>query len=182
MASFTPGMQITIDVPSRPADMAERLHNRFAKEALRETLASHHRRTFRGRFEPAAKSKYDHAPRSPRYVKHKKNKFGHTIDLVYTGATRREFVKPGKPVRIGGTAAGGTLEAKMLFRFPFADANRMKGGQRRTRNPRTAQLAKEISAWTAEEARTAAEEFLKLYMQLTNAWRGRRKRKRLPTK
>jgi len=179
---FVPKMNVTMTVPSRPADMAARLHNKFAKEALRETLQSHHRRTFRGRFEPAARSKYDHAPRSPRYVKHKKNKFGHTIDLVYTGATRREFVKPGHPVRIGGTAAGGTLVGRMIFKFPFADGNRMKAGQRRTRNPRTAQLAKEISAWTAEEAKTAAQEFLQRYMEKVTAWRGTRKRSRLPTK
>jgi len=181
--AFLPKTIVTFSTPSRPEDMAARHHNRIAKDALREALAHHHRQTIGKHFSAEAAGRYGYAARSPNYLRRKLRKKGHQLPLVYSGATKRAFTRPGQQIRVGGTAEAGSLTASIVMRFPFAQrarASAVRKGNRPRRNPKTQQLASEVARWTDDEAHAARDDFLKRYMEKLAAHRGRRKRKRVP--
>lgn len=187
---FAPLPQAVLEFPTRPEDMANgRLHNRFAKESLREAMAWLHATTMARRFEPGASGRYGYAQRTPKYLARKRRKFGHSTDLVYTGKTR-DRMKRTYQTRIGGTGEGGDLKASLVMTFPFAEAARAMAKARAAksgksakiiRNARTAQLAKELSTFTDKEVKDTSEFFNIQYAEKVGAWRGRRRRIRMKT-
>lgn len=193
VAQFTP--------PSRPEEMATRHHNKIVKDALRETLAEHHRLHTRLHFQKGGRHRYGYAPRSQKYLKRKQREKGHTIDMLYSGATRAEMTRPPR-IQMSGAAEGGKkgIGGGYKLRFPFnkqLQANfeqRVKMAQRKGRSGASArvaamqaarknvvpQLRKEMERWAGDEVTWAARDFQARYLRMLNAFQGRRKRRRLP--
>lgn len=194
-----------IDVPERPADLAKRYHNKYAKESLRETVDKWHghHEGFRKHFRRDARERYNHFPRSEKYkrakargVKVDGRKYYSTTDLIKTGRTREQMLGKNK-ITVGGTAEGKNLRATLTLRFPF------KGGTGRFRSlavPKNlAQMIKQNKITTAvihqaltiqkmrielerfdeEDPRLLAQWFLELYMDKVRNHRGGRKRVRI---
>lgn len=182
--------------PARPADMTQgRIHNRLVKEALRETMELHHSKHTRRHFQKGAKHLYAYAPRTRKYLASKRRKYGHTIDMLASGDTRRAMADKPVKVSIGGAAEGGKkgITATFKLKFPFAGKvqenvrKRIKGrGSKGYVPPRRRnilpQLKKEMERWAGDEVGWAIQEFQKRYMEKVNAWRGRRQRVRKPKK
>ena len=171
---------VEIEVPSLSEDMTVRNHNAFAKEALRETMLRHHKQNIRKHFTTRNRSRYGHMPRFAKYNRWKRRKFGHEVDLVKTGASRDQMVAMTPTVQIGGAASGGKKGLTGQYKLRFA----WKGGtgqERRVRSGVTTQvMLSEVSRFSDDEAREAAEHFHKAYWQKVAQWRGSRKRVRMP--
>lgn len=137
-----------------------------------------HKTTIRGRFEPAARSKYQHDPRNKKYLARKKRIFGHTIDLVYSGETRRHM-RSNYTVHVGGTVKGENVKGTLNMKFPFAAkarAEALSKGKKKFKNARTAQLASELSRFTDAESQQAVAKFNELYRQKIEALNAGRKK------
>src|SRR5687768_16788977 len=103
IGSLLPKMIWVIDVPERPADLAKRWHNKYAKEALRETIEKWHghQQGFAKHFRRDARYRYNHAPRSEKYKRYKQRRYHSTVDLIKTGRTKRRMLSTYK-VTVGG--------------------------------------------------------------------------------
>lgn len=177
------GVQLTVDVPTRFADIAVRHHNRFVKDALGIAMVNHFRNVIPGHFKQDAHAKYGYATRDPKYIRSKIKRYGHGTDLVKTGASR-EYMTHNFTLTLGGAAEGGKrpISATLSLRFPF------KGGtgaqrdnsvqQRRTIDIR--QMIHEMQAMTDQERRKIADDFWTEYCNKVRAFRGRRQRRRMP--
>lgn len=165
---------VSMDVPTRPADLSQRLHNRFVKEAVAETLEEHHRRHTRKHFQYGNNARYGHYRRSSRYLRRKERLHGHRIDLVYSGQSRREVSSAAIKVRIGGAAEGGKkgITGSFRLRFPFAGRD---DGKNRT-VALLGRMNKELSRWSDDEAEWARQEVSRRYWAKVEAYRGSRKR------
>lgn len=169
-----------IDVPTRPDDLAKRWHNKFAKDALRETLERWHKspQGFRKHFRRDARQRYDHFPRQEKYKRYKARKYHSTVDLVKTGMTKHHMQQEGK-VTIRGTAEGRDLAASLILRFPF------RGGTGRFRKKLTRQQVSiqrmiiELQRFDAEDPPLLARWFLAAYMRKVKDFRSARKRIRI---
>jgi hypothetical protein len=169
-----------IDVPERSADLARRWHNKYAKEALRETIEKWHghERGFKKHYRRDARQRYRHWPRTPRYLKYKQRKFKSTVDQVLTGRSRRKMTSEWR-IRLGGSAEGKNLSGTLILRFPF------KGGTGRFRHANTHQavtidrLIIELQRFDEEDPGLLANWFLEAYMKKVNAHRAGRKRIRV---
>ena len=194
-----------IDVPMRQEDMAKRYHNKYAKEALRETLDHWHGapQGFRKHFQRDARERYHHFPRSEKYkrakargIKVEGKRYYSTVDLIKTGRTK-ELMLHNKRITVSGTADGKNLRGTIILRFPF------KGGTGRFRNPSVpknlVQLIKqdqlrekvihqaltiqkmriELERFDEEDPKLLARWFLERYMKKVAAHRGGRKRVRI---
>jgi hypothetical protein len=194
MPSLIPRPIVEFTPPSRPEDLSTRLHNKYAKEALRETLDLHWSKNTRKHFQLGARQRYGYAPRSVRYNLFKKRWKGHTIEMLLTGRSRQQMSSKRPQIRVGGAAEGGKkgLSGYYFLRFPFSGdaqfamrkrARRIKRaqwvGKRQNKLP---QLRKEMERWAGDEVQQAKEEFANRYMAKVNAYRGRRQRKRMPRK
>lgn len=192
-----------IDVPERPADLAKRYHNKYAKDALRDTLAWWHKHAdgFRDHFERDNREKFRHFPRTEKYKRAKARgvlvegkRYYSTVDLVKTGRTKEKMLKEAK-ITASGTAEGKTLTGNIILRFPF------RGGTGRFRRlhrvPQNLnQLIRqnkvrdeimhqavtiqkmriELERFDEGDPRLLAERFLREYMQRVEAHRGGRKK------
>ena len=118
-------MMLALDLPERPhIIIQDRVWNRINKDAMRKALEFHHKEHMPRHFKRDARSRYRYTPRKPNYVKHKQNRFKQGgLDLVYTGATRDQILKPQgwNALRVGGTAVARTLKGTLQYRFSFAD-------------------------------------------------------------
>lgn len=194
MPSLIPRPIVEFTPPSRPEDLSLRLHNKFAKEALREALDLHWQKTTRKHFQVGARQRYGYASRSKRYNLFKLRWKGHSIEMLLTGRTRAAMSDHRPAVRVGGAAEGGKkgLSAYYVLRFPFsgeaqkAVARRARQLKRHkvvgARTSRLPQMRREMERWAGEEVGQAKEEFIRRYMAKVNAYRGRRQRKRMPKK
>lgn len=177
------GVVLETDIPTRPEDIAQRHHNRFAKEAMRRVLITHHEKRIPVHFTKVAHQKYGYQSRTLKYMKAKARKYHSTTDLIKTGNTRRQMTSAGgRKITIGGAAEGGkkALEGTLTLRFPFP------GGTGRFRKEDThqqvtiQQMNKEIKAITPEERHEIAKQLMKEYWSQVNQFRGKRRRRRKP--
>lgn len=168
---------VIFETTERFIDIAQRKHNAYAKESLRDTLVAHWRKDQRKHFQAGNNYRYQHAPRSRAYLKRKLRRFGHQIDFLWSGRSRQQMTTQYRGPRIGGAAEGGKqgLSGQLLMRFPF------KGGTGRSRGANADVLARmqsEMSRWSDDEAQAATQNYARGYMARVNAWRGGLKRKR----
>ena len=196
-------VSIELDVPTWPAELAQREHNRISREALTDELAKHHRTRLREHFRATARTKYGYLPRNEGYKRRKLKRYGSRTDLVKTGATEQAFTKGAPKIVISGAATsnrgfGGKL---MLGKFPFMVAYALaKGLQRyvpRRFQPKSfllrifagnrfqpkggvnlEQMRKEIQVIAPDEGRQIATGFLAGYMRRFRALMATNKRKR----
>lgn len=179
-----------IDVPTRPDDLAKRWHNKFAKDALRETLERWHKspQGFKKHYRRDARQRYNHFPRSDKYKRFKARKYHSTIDHIKTGRSKHNMEHGGK-VTISGTAEGKNLSATLTLRFPF------KGGTGRARQNRrnnrfsvlkpTQQMVSiqkmiiELKRMDSEDPPLLARWFFEAYMKKVRDFRSNRKRIRV---
>jgi hypothetical protein len=101
-----------------------RLHNRVAKDALRDEALHHWKRRIPDHFRATARAKYSYKERTPRYKAIKMRQGYGRTDLVRTGATRDKITREQPTIRMGGRAANpdgttGQLKLTMRMRFPF---------------------------------------------------------------
>jgi hypothetical protein len=178
-----------IEVPERAEDIAKRWHNKYAKDALRETVERWHghERGFKKHWRRDARQRYNHFPRSEKYKKMKARVYHSTVDLIKTGDTKEKMTHEYK-ITASGTAEGRTLRASLILRFPF------KGGTGRFRKPRRPTRAS-LRAWAAietiqkmkielqrmdeEDPELLAKWFLEAYMKKCRDHRASRKRIRI---
>lgn len=173
---------VSFDIPTRAEDMTVRLHNRYVKAAIRETMAEYHRKFTRKRFQLGASKRYDYRPRTRKYIDRKRKRHGHTIPMLFSGRTRKAIADAPAKLRIGGSAEGGKKlpTCTLFYRLPFSGGtgeSRGKGSNRVVR-----QIIDELSRWAPDEVPWACEEFARRYMEKVSKWRGRRKRIRKPMK
>lgn len=194
---------ISLDVPTWPKELAQREHNKFAREALTDELKKHYRVRVPQHFKATARAKYGYAPRSAAYKKMKLRRYGSRTDLVKTGMTEQAFTKGDPKIVISGSATSqrGFSGRLVLGSFPFMIAARMlRGGGRyiaRRFKPKTLigrliaarmfkpkggvnldQMRKEIICFTPDESKDVANGFLAGYMRRVRALMAQGKRKR----
>lgn len=194
---------VELDVPDWPRQLAERDHNKIAREALTDELAKHYRKRVPLHFKATARTKYGYAQRSAGYKRTKLKKYGGRTDLVKTGLTEQTFTKGPPKIVISGSATsmrgfGGRL---VLGKFPFMVAYAAAKGISRYRpqrfqpksallrslwalrkKPKTGvnldQMRKEITCITPDEGREIATGFLAGYWQRVKQLMAQGKRRR----
>jgi hypothetical protein len=115
--------RLFIEVPTRPAEVAKRHHNRFAKVAMREVLEYHHKHHIPLHYKgESSKTRYNYHPRSPAYERAKQRKYHHKYPLVYSGDTAKMHKRPGgyKSLRVGGAAEGGKRAIQGILEYVFS--------------------------------------------------------------
>lgn len=178
-----PPIIFVIEIPTRPEDIAKRHHNKIVREAMQKTAEKHHAKHTPEHFKATNRQKYNHKPRSAKYMKYKLKRFRHRTDLVLTGRTKDWMTRAYK-IRVGGNAEAGTTKATLILTFPF------KGGTARFKDPtsfRAAQAQKtimqmkgEIETFADDEKTKLTEWFGEFYMKEVEKYRGGRKRIRKP--
>lgn len=121
-------MRLFVNVPTRPEKLAGvrggRLHNRYAKEAMRETLQEHHKQNIPKHFKQSARDTYKYAPRAPAYKRYKLRRYKSARDLVLTGATEKAWTtgQGYQALRVGGSAEGDrALTGSLTYRWSWTD-------------------------------------------------------------
>lgn len=178
-----PPMVFVLDIPTRPADIAKRHHNKIVKDAIRETAEWHHERFVPEHFKATNRQRYNHAPRGEAYKRYKLRKYHSRTDLVKTGRTK-DWMTRAYRLRIAGNAEAGTIKARLILTFPF------KGGTGSFRTARTKQAAaaqksiqqmiKEMETFARDEPKQLAGKFFEKYMGGVENFRAGRQRIRIP--
>jgi hypothetical protein len=157
-----------------------RLHNRAAKDALREEGERHHKERIPGHFKRSAASKYGYKRRKPSYMRFKARRFRSVLDLVKSGATRQAMINNQPKYRAGGKAAddegnSAGLRLTIELQFPFGKAAQQSVAKARRLGRRTTrgegntagvtirQMRAEIGAITQDEGRDTARGFIRGY-------------------
>jgi hypothetical protein len=164
-----------------------RMHNRTAKDALREQGMHHWKARIPGHFTRSAHGKYGYQARSQRYMRIKARRYHSATDLVKFGRLKMDLINTPPVIRIGGKAAddeGNGAGLKLTLTMPFHVGDKAathyselarkfgRGAVRAAKRDaakRTgvtiAQMRKEIAAITTDEAKDTARRFLKGYGQ-----------------
>jgi hypothetical protein len=126
-------VNVRLEAPAWPEDLAKREHNKLSRDALRETCEFHYRRNLPKHFRSTASTRYGYMPRSEKYRRHKLRKYGSRTDLVKTGLTEQSFTKGPPKIVISGAATSergfsGRIE---LGAFPFIRAAALAQGMAR---------------------------------------------------
>lgn len=160
-----------------------RIHNRCAKDALREEGVKHHKERLPGHFTRSAHGKYGHQDRKPAYIRFKARRYRSVTDLVKSGGTRNHMLNSPPKMRIGGKAAAddgssGSLKLTLELSFPFGQAaqksvarrirtnTRPTRGQTVTSGVTIKQMRREIGAITQPEGQQIARGFIRGYGRL----------------
>jgi hypothetical protein len=160
--------------PRTPGARVNRHWNFAVKQAIRDTLHDHWQNRIPQHFQPNAKYKYDHRPRSAAYLKYKKKVNGETIDLVKTGKTKRSMISKTPTIRVGGNATVGTVTGTMRLRWP--QNNRRIGPKGLTRQ----QLNEEIQRFADSEMPEINQVFAARFrLHLNKRLKSKRVRRRL---
>lgn len=149
-----------------------RIHNRAAKDALRECAMTHHKERVPLHFQNGAAEKYGYMPRRPKYKRYKLRRWNETRDLVSgdrKGPPTKDFIKQPPTIRAGGKAANpdgsaGLLKLSIVLKLPFPTSDD-------TYRPGTVsgkQIKREIAAITGEEGKDIAEQFKSAYVRILN--------------
>jgi hypothetical protein len=90
-------------------------------DAMVEQVFWWHAHILPGHFVVGADTKYGYAPRTERYMKYKRNRFGHEIPLVLSGEMRRELLRKSNiavsAIRRGKAARGVMRGPKYLYQY-----------------------------------------------------------------
>lgn len=162
-----PSMSVAIRIPSRsPLRATVRKHNQFTKEAVRETLFRHWLERSPDHFKQTAMAKYGYKPRSEKYLRSKRRKFGFRADnpLLYTGKSR-DYITRTFSITVGGAAEGGKKEigAKLTTRFQWrGGSGKMREGGRSGVTPQD--MVNEMTRTTPEEREKMSQNILKRYL------------------
>lgn len=117
-------------------DLLVRASRRIMKEKLMEIPRLWHSLYIRGHFQPEAAAKYGYRPRSGRYLKRKRKKYGHAVPLVATGLMRRQLQRgifvSGSASKIRGVMYG----PRYVYMKTTAKNNRPAMGEEVTRTTR----------------------------------------------
>jgi hypothetical protein len=159
-----------------------RLHNRSAKESLREQGLHHWKVRIPQHFTRSAHQRYGYMPRVPRYMRIKARRWRSVTDLVKTGRMRDEMTKTPPVIRVGGKAAdddGNTGALKLSLTMPFHVGQKAQQSYadralarrsmriRRMAGLRTgvtiAQMRREVATIREDEGKDTARRFLKGY-------------------
>lgn len=159
-----------------------RIHNKAAKDALRECAITHWKTRIPGHFRKQSQAKYGYEPRKPIYRTLKARRMKSRTDLVYSGKTRDAVTSTQPTIRAGGRAANpdgssGQLKLSMTMKLPFGvDAQKsVAKAVRRGKYSRghvsgehrpgvtIADMSSEIAAITTDEAKDIGQQFAKLY-------------------
>lgn len=171
-----------IDMPEWDPDVSKRNYNKFAKQALRQTLEKYHenKEGFEKHFRRDARQRYRHFPRSPGYKKWKQ-RHGSLIDLIKTGASQERMLSQ-RQITIGGSGANSDLRGRLRVWFKAS----MKGGQSgRFRNPdhpsavTIQKMIIELQRFDESDPGRLAKWFAEAFMKLVGDWRKNRKRRRI---
>lgn len=170
-----------IDMPEWDEDVSKRNYNKFAKEALLETLEKYHEQKegFEKHFRRDARQRYRHWPRSPKYKKWKQ-RHGSLIDLVKTGASKERMLSQRK-IQIGGSGANGDLRGKLTVWFKPS----LRGGSGSFRNPdhpsavTIQKMIIELQRFDESDPGRLGKWFAEAFMKRVGEWRGQRKRRRI---
>ncbi|MCZ6655572.1 MAG: hypothetical protein O7D91_21395 [Planctomycetota bacterium] len=179
MAELLGEMSLLLDLPERPADLAKRYHNKYAKQAARVMMEKHHAVNVPKHFKRGARQRYGYKPRNPRYVRSKQRRY-HTggLDLVKTSRSKRRMTTQFR-LKVGGNAEQRTLTPVLILRWPF------KGGTNKFKKHShqavtIQQMTKEMERFANDEPAMLAKWFLDEYMRLVDNHRSARQRKRFP--
>lgn len=174
-----PKIAVTIEIPTRPGDIARRYHNLYTKQALFEALRVHHKTRIPGHFQAGAPSKYGYAKRSFKYNRWKQRKYGgNAKDLVKTGASEQEMTHRFELIG-SGAAEGGKkpVSATLRLRFPFrGGTGAYKADNPTYRAVSIQQMMREVQAFTAQERAEFADLFWRTYWGYVHKHRSARKR------
>jgi hypothetical protein len=96
-----------------------RKHNEFVRAELQDALDAHHREVMPEHFKQSAATRYQHAKRTPAWIKYKIRKFRTGTDLIASGKTKAEVLGPGRRITVSGSAAQDTLRGRLTMRLPF---------------------------------------------------------------
>jgi len=182
-APVIPNFIWVVEVPERPADLAKRYHNKYAKEALAEAMEYHHEKHIPRHFTRPARRLYNYQPRDEKYIRIKRKRFPQSagLDMRKRNNTQRLMTTQYK-LRMGGSASGENLSANMTLRFPF------RGGTGRRRKTNTKggvtiqQMILEMQRFADDEPPKLAQKFHQAYWKKVDNHRKTRKRLRVPTK
>lgn len=168
-----------------------RLHNRCAKEALREQGTYHWQKRLPQHFLRSAHARYGYQGRSPKYMRIKARRWHSATDLVKTGHLKSDVLNTPPVIRIGGKASdddGNAGGLKLTLTLPFHPGTKANAGYaelalaygsgavhaaKKNAARRAAymigvsiqQMRKELAAITDDEARDTARRFLRGYGQ-----------------
>lgn len=170
-----------IDMPEWDEDVNKRNYNKFAKEALAETLEKYHEQKegLEKHFKRDARQRYRHFPRSPKYKKWKQ-KHGSLIDLVKTGASKERMLSYRK-ISVGGSAANGDLHGKLTVYFKES----LRGGSGSFRNPdhpsavTIQKMIIELQRFDSTDPGRFGKWFAEAFMKRVAEFRSQRKRRRI---
>lgn len=107
----------TIEVPEMLV-ASPRKHQQLVRAALVEELERHHRETMPKHFEAGNATKYRHAPRTEKYRKIRRERYGSDVDLVKTRRTLKAILGSHQ-VKVSGSANAGTIRGRLSMRLPF---------------------------------------------------------------
>ncbi len=157
-----------------------RLHNRAAKEALRECALKHHKERIPLHFKVGATEKYGYAPRAEGYKRKKLRRYNEIRDLVSgdrRGPPTKEFTKQPPKIRVGGKATNddgtaGALRLSIVIKLPFiASSDEYRPGRVSGK-----QIKREIAVVLPHEAAEISQEFKDNYVRILNEMLSKRPR------
>jgi len=161
--SYTIEMPAMLSPSGSPRSRMNRIHAAAVKEALKSTLKTHHRTRIKEHFKQSAKTRYGHYTRDFKTLALKRRHWGNLPDLVKSGEMRRKIKTQRPRLRASGTVFRGFVSVLMQLKFP--ESFRSSPG---ARGVTRAKMAEEISRWTSDEERAAAQEFIRRYAQIIN--------------
>lgn len=157
-----------------------RIHNRAAKDALRESAMTHHKERIPMHFKIGAAEKYGYMPRRPKYKRYKLRRWNEVRDLVSgdrKGPPTKDFIKQPPVIRAGGKAANpdgsaGLLKLSIVLKLPFPTS----GDAYRPNGVSGVQMKREIAVVIASEGKEIAEQFKAAYVRILNEMLSKRPR------
>ena len=160
---FFPEIGFIIGLPEILTDSARmtRIFNRVGKKAGRQTMLWFWKNRFPRHFKADNRHKYKHKRRHRPYVARKRKLKNHTIDLIFSGRTRRKMLHNMPRIAVRGNAQDGMVVA-MRMRFPFPVSRDAKHPQ----SVKIRDMAKELSRVPQEDAQDILNQYRKYFIQL----------------
>ena len=180
---LSPEISVMVSLPSWPEDLQRRLHNKFAKQAVRVVMKHHVEKNLPDHFRPGVQNKYNMATRHPKYIEWKARHYPENANtaLKKTGRSEKRILRwsPSK-LSIGGSASGPRpLRATYNTRFAFRGGS----GQFRRNRERSSQaitirqMRREVKQILPGEAKEMAQILKDEYLKYLESHRKNRKRK-----
>lgn len=159
------GATVTIPDPFLKSSRYARIHKRISRKAGDHVMKHHHKKVTKEHFKQTNRSKYDHFPRTAKYLKEKRKRYGSITDLVATGKSKRAILSMTPKVTFKGSPMN-VLQIHMTYRWPFdAGAGEAKASFRPHRVS-IAQMSRELTSWTDQEMIRAVEMYRDKWIEL----------------